>query len=460
MLYRITRSVVRLGIRGFFNQIESSGSEQLNAPSPTIIIANHPSALMDPLVIATITDRKLHFLAAAEYFGSGLQKTLLEKEFKMIPVYRPQMYEGEEVSNEDMFRDCYKCLDKNGCIVIFPEGNSVTEKHLRPLKTGTARILMGFKKAFPDKHVNIIPMGLNYSNAHNFQSKVFVSVGSPVVLPELIPGSLEFEKKQINQITGLMHNSLKNEILHFENKHLESLINKVDKIWRNQLHEDLSIAPHDEVGAFRAKQKVIRAADQLYQKNPAIIEKFHEKVDDYLNALSKQKLKPEIIDRKASERSIMLSKLLLGLPLFLAGMAINMIPYQITKYLFLHKYLPKVTSYEAKEGLSPAFIGTLSYSIGMVIFLVWLMTFGVFLSLFTYWWAGLLFFFGAYYLGRFCLNYSGWFTGLKRILAFSRQRKKLGDKYQLLIKQRQSLINELFEFKSNFDRDQVESGSR
>ena len=60
----------------------------------------------------------------------------------MIPINRPMDNRTEGVSNTDSFEACYKILSEGKTLVIFPEGNSVMERFLRELKTGTARIAL------------------------------------------------------------------------------------------------------------------------------------------------------------------------------------------------------------------------------------------------------------------------------------------------------------------------------
>jgi 1-acyl-sn-glycerol-3-phosphate acyltransferase len=50
------------------------------------------------------------------------------------------------VSNQDSFDACYRVLEEGKTLVIFPEGTSFLERHLRELKSGTARIGLEVEK--------------------------------------------------------------------------------------------------------------------------------------------------------------------------------------------------------------------------------------------------------------------------------------------------------------------------
>ena len=137
MIYTLTRSIVKLALHGFYHDIKVIGKENLEEKVPTIFISNHPSALMDPLVVSTSIGRKFHFIAAAEYFGKGFKNWLLQHEFNMIPVYRPNFYEGQKVDNTDMFRECYKALNKNW----LENGDQSVSIHKKPMFCGLSGVI-------------------------------------------------------------------------------------------------------------------------------------------------------------------------------------------------------------------------------------------------------------------------------------------------------------------------------
>jgi 1-acyl-sn-glycerol-3-phosphate acyltransferase len=181
MLYHFTRSIIELSLRGFFRNIDILDKQNILKKGPVIYVVNHPSAMIDPLIVSITARQKLHFLAAAEYCGTGgLKSWLLKDQFNMIPVYRPNLYEGQEVDNDAMFRHCFERLEKGGTIVIFPEGNSVTENRLRNLKTGVVRILLGARRKSPGIDVKIVPLGLNYEDPHRLHSDILVKFGEPM----------------------------------------------------------------------------------------------------------------------------------------------------------------------------------------------------------------------------------------------------------------------------------------
>lgn len=62
MLYAILRFLFKITGRVFFSNITIRNKELIPRSGPLIVVANHPSAFMDPIVIATIFERNLYFL--------------------------------------------------------------------------------------------------------------------------------------------------------------------------------------------------------------------------------------------------------------------------------------------------------------------------------------------------------------------------------------------------------------
>ena len=206
-----------------------TGSEHLPATGPVIFVANHPSAFMDPMVVAACIKRSTHFLAAAEYFGTGFKSWFYKKYLNMIPVYRPSLLPDETHHNEAIFSSCFELLGKGGALLVFPEGNSITEKRIRKLKTGVARMALGTHQNAQDKvAVKIVPIGLNYANPHRFQSDLFINIGAPISTK-----AYSIENSDVIRLTAEIEERLKETILHVQHQELDSLVKKIELIEYN-----------------------------------------------------------------------------------------------------------------------------------------------------------------------------------------------------------------------------------
>jgi 1-acyl-sn-glycerol-3-phosphate acyltransferase len=193
MLYQILKTLVSIGIRLYYKEIKVVNKRNLPESGPCIYIANHPNTLMDAWILGYVSRLPIFFMAKATLFSSPFKQRIL-RSLNMIPINRRGEGQIKGVSNSDSFENCYKILEEKKCLLIFPEGTSFLERHLRELKSGTARIaLEAERRSNSLLDLKIIPLGLNYQKAERFRTSVMVHVGQAISVKEYVP---EF---QINQ---------------------------------------------------------------------------------------------------------------------------------------------------------------------------------------------------------------------------------------------------------------------
>ena len=136
--------------------------------------------MMDGWIISYITKEPIYFMAKGTFFNSPLKKWLL-KSLGLIPINRASESATKGVKNTDSFEACYRLLEEGKTVVIFPEGTSYKEMQLRELKSGTARIALEVEKRGKIKTpIQVVPIGLVYTEAEAFRSSVLVSIGEPI----------------------------------------------------------------------------------------------------------------------------------------------------------------------------------------------------------------------------------------------------------------------------------------
>ena len=74
------------------------GIENIPKEGAVLFIGNHQNALIDALIIPTITKRKIHFLARAGVFKKNIIKKFLST-LNMLPAYR--LRDGVENMNKN-----------------------------------------------------------------------------------------------------------------------------------------------------------------------------------------------------------------------------------------------------------------------------------------------------------------------------------------------------------------------
>lgn len=185
ILYEVFRPIISSGLRLFHNEFYVFGYENLKGSHiPTIVVANHQNALLDPILCSTVFYEQLHWLTRSDVFKPGIISWIL-KNINMQPVYRERdNVDGMRERNEIIFEECFKRLHQGAWISLFPEGTHRGKKSLiRPLKKGASRLIVGTFENNPKlKHIRIVPVGLEYERLQDPAGNILVRIGEPIVL--------------------------------------------------------------------------------------------------------------------------------------------------------------------------------------------------------------------------------------------------------------------------------------
>lgn len=200
---------MRFSLFVFYKRIVKNGFENIPNNKPSIFACTHPNSFLDAIIIGAFSPRKLYFLARSDVFNTPFKMWLLSK-MNLIPIYRLQ--EGSENlhKNEDTFAKCFEIMKKGGSILIFSEGISITDKLVRPLKKGTARIAFG-AEAYNNfaLDLQIVPMSLNYTSPSKFRSEVIVGVEKPIAIKKYKDLYNQSDVKAIRQFNEELYEGIK-----------------------------------------------------------------------------------------------------------------------------------------------------------------------------------------------------------------------------------------------------------
>ncbi len=289
----------------------------------------------------------------------------------MIPVIRPWLFPEKKVTNDEMFSNCYTCLEKDGRIVIYPEGTSVTVTKIRELKTGAARIKIGADKYLKgSKIVEIIPVGINYSNPRRFQSDVLVNVGSPINFED-IEGNEMDEKEHGQVMTDRIHEKMSELVLHYDDEDFTPLARKVSRVYGETAIQKLNIEDHETERKFRLRQGILNAILYFRSRDNDAFEIIKLKIERFFDKLDILKIDTRFLPGSLRFPLILFLKISLLAPLFAIGFVMNAVPFLITQEVFRRKVKSNISNDYEPGKLNPAFIGSLTFILGMAFFTLW-----------------------------------------------------------------------------------------
>ncbi|KAI0371934.1 glycerol-3-phosphate-1-acyltransferase [Pilatotrama ljubarskyi] len=196
VVYRGLRRVSDWALR-FYSEIYVDGQENVPRDGPLIIASCHHNEILD---IATLSvtiphGRPVCFWAKSTMFKNPLVRAILLSSGS-IPVARnpnitpvaaeqPTQPQSSPV-NEVLFRETFRALDREEVIGVFPEGTSYTEPGIAQVKDGASRAALEYvawtkeTKGGQKKKLQIVPVGIVYTDKSQYQSRVCVRWGKPI----------------------------------------------------------------------------------------------------------------------------------------------------------------------------------------------------------------------------------------------------------------------------------------
>jgi len=249
-----------------------------------------------------------------------------------LPIYRRQDNPELTYRNEETFRACHELFDEGGAIVIFPEGESETDREVLPLKTGAARLSLGYdSKPGREGRLVVVPVGVYFADRTRFQSDVTLSVGPPIDLSPYREMASADPQGAVRQLTAAMQKSLEALILNVPNHAIAELVRDVERLYLEDLREKRQDAADLEL--------LRRMADCIhyYQEiDPERVYSAWGRMAAYRRKLLalgfddptlKERVPPGLAARSAARLAIGGTA---GLAPAVAGLAINYLPYRAT----------------------------------------------------------------------------------------------------------------------------------
>ena len=238
----------------YFRKLQIEGLKNIPVRGPVIYAINHQNALLDPLVIHSVSWRNPYFLTRGDIFKNKLVDKFL-RGVKMLPIYRIRDGYNSIKMNEVIFEKTKEILSKGGVIGIFPEGSHSLLYKLRPLKKGIARMAFITEEAGDfNLNVQVVPIGIHYESHFSPKGRTLVSIGKPIPVTDHKQAYLQDQNKGYDELLDEISKRLNSLILTIESKDYDRVCetyqrNRVyKKNLKNQLVSDQALVNAIERG--------------------------------------------------------------------------------------------------------------------------------------------------------------------------------------------------------------------
>jgi 1-acyl-sn-glycerol-3-phosphate acyltransferase len=339
MLYRITRLIMTITLRLFYRRIYATGIETIPEKGPVILLANHPSSLMDAAILGILLHRPIHYFTCGDVFKNKFVSPVFTA-LNMIPVFD---HAGRTTldNNDESFKKAAAILKKGGLILFFPEGSSHIDRKLMPFKKGAFRLAVTVAAELPSQtNLLMIPAGINYAHPFAAQHDVIVQVGDPVSVKEALNSYPAHEAAAILQLKKSMEKAVLKTVVHIEEETLLETADRCLEITRNDYSYYTTHWMQATRNRFDEEKILSNAINNISFTESAALQKL---VADYDTALKAHHLNDQQLAGDPPSKSIR-KKLVAGFPLFLLSYALNALPVLVARRI-AEKYVKRVDFY-------------------------------------------------------------------------------------------------------------------
>jgi 1-acyl-sn-glycerol-3-phosphate acyltransferase len=337
--YASVRLIARFWIWFFFERVELRQPERVPRSGPVLLCINHPNNLIDSLLVASVLSRKVHYLTTATLFRNRFIARCLVA-LGAIPVYRKADDPDSMDRNAEMFGACDEAFERGWLIAIYPEGATRAEAHVQRIKTGAARIALGYEAHVPGR-LSVVPVGLSFEARKRFRGRVLVSFGEPIAVSPYLAVYRQEPAKALHALTTAIQGAMEREVIHVERIDTAALAHAVERLYRGDVERELwedrgrSERPVDAAGVF---ETIGDAVAYFRNCDPERIERLWRRMLGYHAGLAAYRLHDRAVrmrlERAAERQRVARSwQTIIGLPLFSYGAAVNFLPYYLPGWL-------------------------------------------------------------------------------------------------------------------------------
>lgn len=349
-MYSLARFFIRLALREYFSGITVRGKPLED--SPALIVGNHQNLALDSLLIASCFQRHLWSLGKSTLFDNPLLRPLLQY-LLVLPLYRRQDAPGLASKNLDTFNRVSALLRRGDAVLLFPEGVSIGDRALQPIKTGTARMAFQAESDGDFKvGVKIQPVGITYSDPTLFRSTVTVVFGEPLLVGDLKSIWEQDPREGVEECTLAIEAALRSVSVSINDKEHALLVERIAWLYR---------AGGRGGDDFERFSTIAKNVERIAGTAPVKRQEIEDELSRFEKLCSAMAVEPEdsfeVIPRVTDP--IYSLKMWLLAPAVLIAIAVYRFPYRL-----IGRIVRRVCS-------DPVYIASTKFFLGMIIFPLW-----------------------------------------------------------------------------------------
>ncbi|WP_045689223.1 hypothetical protein [Hymenobacter sp. AT01-02] len=236
----------------------------------------------------------------------------------------------------------------------------MSERRLRPLKTGAARIALGAEARHNFQlGLHILPLGINYFDPQRFRSDVLLNLAEPIRVAEYAAAYQQSPEAAADALTEEIQRRMESRLVITRTDEEDELVTQVERTFGQHLIQDDEETLYDN---FQLSRTLLQAVQYFELHDAGRLSAIQEKLRAYQQELHRLRLTDEALETppaggSRTRRGVVAAlKLVLGAPLYAYGAINNYLPYIV----------PSVVAKRATDDM--AFVAPVMLVTGMLTF--------------------------------------------------------------------------------------------
>lgn len=341
LVYRLLRWVLRSALKVHYTNVEVHGAEQIPTQGPLLLLANHHNGMVDPMLVIASSERPVRYIAKSTLFKIPVLGFFM-RQLGCIPAWRKQDPGYVKEKNLSLYDAVGEVLAQGDVVGIFPEGRSHTDPGIGELKHGAARMAFEAEAARGFQlGLRVQLIGIHFEDTRGWRGKVLVHFAEPVALGGDAQERFEGDPRQaVDELTQELRGQLAEMVLDAETARmleLADIVEGMDVLEQRETKASLPEAKAELKRRFDHKQRLIAGYRAIREEHPEAIDALVHKLHRYRRLLELLGVRDGYVAQDYRLGRALLftlrhtSLLILGSPLFIAGTALNVIPYWVAR---------------------------------------------------------------------------------------------------------------------------------
>jgi len=189
--------------------------------------------------------------------------------------------------------------------------------------------------------MTLLPVGLTFEARKSFRARVLVSFGPPLPLHAYVDAYRDDPAKAVDALTRHVQDAMEAEVVNVERIDDARLLQSIEGLYRDVLAravmEARGVGPR-EVDLVRLSRSIVEAIGWFKAREPERVEAIWQRIRIYRALLAEYHLRDETVrarlERLPTRQRIVYSwDAVVGLPFFVYGAAVNLLPYLLPRWL-------------------------------------------------------------------------------------------------------------------------------